>query len=531
MAVNIIVPRQSARVEVADANYTITGTGDQLIAYTSISADRTLNLPPATTANQRIVIIDESGLCSAVRRILAVPNGSDTFGGDVFGVINFPAGGAEIESNGAGKWTVISTTSIQLSAGVSVLPTFTDLGTGSVLIGTGVYVLFANADFSGRPKAYQIAGGTFALTDGTTNYICAKYDTTGATVSIIQTTNIADITGSTVVPIFSIYRQGLTLHPLNFDRLALGLSNKIQRSFERTNKFRVERGEVLLGETTGRIITVTGGTAWVGGIEVELSAVASNVQTCYFVHHTAGVWTTTDIVTQYNNTQYDDGTGLVTLTNNRYAVNFIYRSIGDDNDIAIVLGQGDYTLGQAQVATVPLNLPNFITTHMNLVGRIIVQKSAVTATQIDSAFDSIIFTSAGVTDHEALNNLLGGTTNEHYHLTAAQYADNAYNTPRVQTVTSSATVTPTSLDDEVVITAQAAALLLANPSGTSGQGQVILIRIKDNGTARAITYGSEYRAIGFTLPSTTVLSKTLYLAMVRNTTDTKWDVLSAIQEL
>jgi len=57
-----------------------------------------------------------------------------------------------------------------------------------------------------------------------------------------------------------------------------------------------------------------------------------------------------------------------------------------------------------------------------------------------------------------------------------------------------------------------------------------VIRIKDNGTARAISYGSQYRAIGVTLPTTTVISKTLYLAMVYNAADTKWDVLAVGQE-
>jgi hypothetical protein len=92
----------------------------------------------------------------------------------------------------------------------------------------------------------------------------------------------------------------------------------------------------------------------------------------------------------------------------------------------------------------------------------------------------------------------------------------------VQTVASSATVTPTHENDEVVITAQAVGLTLANPSGTALQGQVMIIRIKDNATTRAITYGSEYRAIGVTLPTTTTVSKTQ--------TDTKWDVIGVNEE-
>jgi len=102
--------------------------------------------------------------------------------------------------------------------------------------------------------------------------------------------------------------------------------------------------------------------------------------------------------------------------------------------------------------------------------------------------------------------------------------------PRVQTVTSSATVTPVSTNDLVIITAQAVGLTLANPTGTFAEGQSLMIRIKDNGTARAITFGTNYRAIGITLPSTTVISKTMYLGIIYNSTDGKWDILGLNQQ-
>lgn len=102
--------------------------------------------------------------------------------------------------------------------------------------------------------------------------------------------------------------------------------------------------------------------------------------------------------------------------------------------------------------------------------------------------------------------------------------------PRVQSVTSSATVTPTFLNDLVKITAQAAGLTLANLSGTKVPGHGIVIRIKDNGTSRSITYGSEYRSIGVALPTATVISKTLYLAGIWNHDDTKLDIVAVAQE-
>ncbi|HET7155701.1 MAG TPA: DUF2793 domain-containing protein [Hyphomicrobiaceae bacterium] len=110
------------------------------------------------------------------------------------------------------------------------------------------------------------------------------------------------------------------------------------------------------------------------------------------------------------------------------------------------------------------------------------------------------------------------------------FTGSASRSPSVQSVTSASTVTPTFSNDLVKITAQAAALALANPTGTAIDGLGMVIRIKDDGTARAITYGTQYRGIGVTLPTTTVVGKTLYLAMIYNTEDTKWDVVAVGQE-
>lgn len=99
---------------------------------------------------------------------------------------------------------------------------------------------------------------------------------------------------------------------------------------------------------------------------------------------------------------------------------------------------------------------------------------------------------------------------------------------RVQSVTSSAIVTPTSANDLVKITAQATGLTLANPTGTFTEGQALMIRI--NGTAQTIAFDTNYRAIGITLPTTTVNSKTMYIGIIYNSTDAKWDIVGLNQQ-
>ena len=100
-------------------------------------------------------------------------------------------------------------------------------------------------------------------------------------------------------------------------------------------------------------------------------------------------------------------------------------------------------------------------------------------------------------------------------------------TQRVGTVADAATVTPTGDDSDMyTVTAIAQAFTIAAPSGTPTNGQKLILRIKDNGTGRAITWNAIYRAIGVTLPTTTVATKTHYIGLIYNDAATKWDAVA-----
>jgi len=103
-------------------------------------------------------------------------------------------------------------------------------------------------------------------------------------------------------------------------------------------------------------------------------------------------------------------------------------------------------------------------------------------------------------------------------------------TARVSTTASSATPTPNAdADDEYTVTALAAAATFGAPTGTPTEGQVLLVRIKDDGTARALLFNSIYRfSTDLAAPTTTVINKTLYMIFVYNNTDSKWDCINWI---
>jgi hypothetical protein len=107
-------------------------------------------------------------------------------------------------------------------------------------------------------------------------------------------------------------------------------------------------------------------------------------------------------------------------------------------------------------------------------------------------------------------------------------------TPRIGTVTSASTITPTSdLSDQYNVTALAVTATFAIPSGTPTNGQKLTIRIKDNGTGQTLNWTSSsggYRVIGSTLPTSTTASKTIYVGCIYNSQDNFWDVVSVATE-
>jgi hypothetical protein len=93
---------------------------------------------------------------------------------------------------------------------------------------------------------------------------------------------------------------------------------------------------------------------------------------------------------------------------------------------------------------------------------------------------------------------------------------------------SSATPTPNcDATDIYCLTAQAAAAAFAAPAGTPVNGQKLMIRIHDDGIARALTWNAAYRSRGATLLTTTTPGVTNYIGFIYNATESKWDCEAA----
>lgn len=119
--------------------------------------------------------------------------------------------------------------------------------------------------------------------------------------------------------------------------------------------------------------------------------------------------------------------------------------------------------------------------------------------------------------------------------TDTQTLTNKRITPRVVSIASAASITPNGdTTDQYNVTALAVPATINAPTGTPTDGQKFVLRIEDDGTARALTWtttSGAYRVVGTTLPTTTVATKVLYVGCIYNSTDVFWDVVGVTQQV
>lgn len=159
-----------------------------------------------------------------------------------------------------------------------------------------------------------------------------------------------------------------------------------------------------------------------------------------------------------------------------------------------------------------------------------------TANSITWAGDTNLYRSAAdtlKTDDNLIVAGAGSAAGSVVTVDSTQSLSNKRLTPRITTITSSATPTiNTDNCDAVTITALATAItsMSSGLSGTPVNFQKLMVRIKDDGTARSIAWGASFASRGVTLPTTTVISKVLTVGLIYNSVTSTWDCVAVAQE-
>ena len=295
-------------------------------------------------------------------------------------------------------------------------PTIIDAAGVAVSIASVDVLIRATKDWTGS-KLYKHtvpANATLALTASSLNYIYVSYN--GGSPIYAGTAFQDTLDYSMNIPVAKVLMGAADIE-YQIGNNAMGLSTAIRgtkrvlalRNFERKSGFATT-------ETATNVVNIASGVVFHGVNIKNLDAAAQGgggIESD-LVYHIAGVWSDSTITT-YENMRYDNGTALVTLTPNRYAVNWIFRSYADD-EIDIMLGTGDYTLAQALASQMP-SLPDRIDNFYFIVSKIIVQRGDATAYSIQDIVNTT-FSTAGVTAHSDLSGLTTGDDHTQYTLRA-----------------------------------------------------------------------------------------------------------------
>lgn len=298
--------------------------------------------------------------------------------------------------------------------------TITDSGSGQVDVSAATGIIKITASDTGATVFFNYAGDTdFVLTNNDLNFLYLTYVDSDNAPTLAVTLNDGDINGQTEILIGWVHREGNIVHVLN---AGARFDNNLARQWLHDHEVHgLERASGLIVTTDGsRNVLITAGVVYQFVNRLIFAAFNSSGADVFSTYHRASPsgWTETAGQSILNNTNYDDGDGtLGTLTSNRYGIHWVYAE--HDGHVSIIYGQGDYKLAEAEDATPPTGIPSHILDMSILVAKIIIKESTST-TLISSAFD-VPFAVSSVDDHNDLGGLQGGSADQYYHLTSAEY--------------------------------------------------------------------------------------------------------------
>lgn len=112
---------------------------------------------------------------------------------------------------------------------------------------------------------------------------------------------------------------------------------------------------------------------------------------------------------------------------------------------------------------------------------------------------------------------------------AVQYVVANYSAPTTSSVASAATITPDA--DVYTVSALATSAVVAAPTGTPIDGQVLVLRLKDNGTSQALSWNAIYSNVSGLDPlNATTINKWHIICCQYNSAATKWHIVSISTE-
>ena len=210
---------------------------------------------------------------------------------------------------------------------------------------------------------------------------------------------------------------------IHFRNTGLRLSNGLAKGNDRARHLREWEmcRHIVIGDNEDKTFTISSGHFFRGFNKIPHSGFDSgNGDTFTYVKNVDGTWTYVVAQTEIDVDNYNDVTDAVDglKTCNRYKCDWIFVH-PDTGHTYVVYGQDNDKLGNIEDTTVPL-LPDLVDRFGMLICRIIIDGGVTVFHRIEM-INGNQFIPSPVIDHNDNSNIQGGTTDEYYHLTSAEY--------------------------------------------------------------------------------------------------------------
>ncbi len=290
----------------------------------------------------------------------------------------------------------------------------TDNGNDTIAVTAGAGTIKATVGTTSEILFFDwAANASMSVPADTTRFVGVEYNA-GSPQLVVRTSDNFD--SDTDFVLASLVNEASTIHISEEEHNVGDHANKMIRRLFDTSPFARDNrnGGLILGESgdNNRNITMTSGTIWEKLNEFAITAVDTSVGggDTFDRYLTDGVGGHTRQTgqTTWDNTQFDSSGTLTVLDNNKYAVQWFYIEL--DSELVSVYGTAQYNVESgAEMESPPTDIPDRISLHAALIGRIIFQKSDTVPQAVESVFTQT-FTAAGVTDH---GNLAGLADDDH----------------------------------------------------------------------------------------------------------------------
>ena len=368
---------------------------DGVDLYVAPTGGLTSTIPTATGQYvQRIAVVKRQNATNGVLNVF----GAGQLEGTDESMATLQVNGS---SNFLGTTTQTGPINSPFGIGFSTDCALVSVGGGSVSAPTSTATFWTDSTRT-YLRNVLLASTTISLTDGVTNYIVGDYNTN----SFVALTDSSLIDYIRYIPYAESYRSGSNVHIQCgelYSREEVAEQHKRQLA---TNRYAIESGLNSITVGQSGTTTIAGGVIWAGPERFTLITSGTSTR-IFFNYHSAGVWTSTSALNRaLNLTDYDNGTNLASTTDGNYGITYIYRGVENVDHAYQLLGNADYSSQSAALAAPYVaSVPELISSHAVLIGRIIYLKGTTTGAIVQLKADTNFSGATALPAHNALTGL------------------------------------------------------------------------------------------------------------------------------